>query len=122
MAELTTAIRAEHRSRAFAMMGESITYRRRNDSVNRGTGMVTASNTDSAIDEVLTSELTLREVGNSGGQYLVGDRVFRIKHADMPETPPKNTSEIIYGGATFKVVDHRRSSDTNVWDVIGRKP
>lgn len=122
MADISTTLRAEHRARAFANMGAAVTYRQRNDSVNRSTGVVTASNTDTAIAAVLTSELTIRDVANSGGLYLVGDRIFRIKHLEMPETPPKTTSEIIYGGVTYKVIHHRWSSDTNVWDVIGRKP
>jgi hypothetical protein len=121
MAELSRTIRAEQRASCFAKFGESITYRRTADSISLTTGVITASNTDATIDEVLIGEVTARQVRDSAGKYLAGDAVFRIQDGDMPETPPKITSKIVFDSSTYIIIGHIESSDRNVWDVVARK-
>lgn len=123
MGDFPSSVRAGHRAPAFSRFGTDATfvYREKNDSTNLGTGAITTDDTDTTIDDVLVGELSSSVIANSGGRYLYGDKIFRIQHDDMPETPPKQTSQCVWGGVIYKIVGHVQSSDSNVWDVIGRK-
>ena len=120
MPDFSRTARAEQRDHLFTLYGETVTYRRIGSETNLQTGVVTPTNTDTSPTALLGS-VTDKMVKDSGGRYQVGDRVFRIKNADMPETPPKTTSQIVFDSKTFDVQGHDKSSDDNMWDVIGRK-
>jgi len=123
MADLTNAIIKEHRDVAFRRRGQTATYRRVTSTTNNKTGAVTVTNTDTALSDpgVLTSQVDDQQIRASAGRYQVGDRIFRIRHSDMPETPPLTTSQVVFNSETYKIIEHRRSSDGNVWDIIGGK-
>lgn len=128
MPELSNATIKEQRDAAFRFRGQSITYRQRNDTLNKQSGTITENNTDTIIGTdteadpgVLLSELDQQAIADSGGKFKVGDKQFRIRHADIPETPPKTTNQIIHGSNTYLIVQYRRSADGNVWDIIGSK-
>jgi len=129
MAELANADIKEQRDEAFRFRGQSIVYRENADSTDLTTGVVTPSQTNTTIGTetdsdpgVLVSSVSDVLVANSGGKYQVGDRIFKIRHSDMPETPPDTTSQIVYDSGTYNIVNHRRSVDGNVWYVTGRLP
>lgn len=129
MAELANADIKEQRDEAFRFRGQSIVYRETNDSTDLTTGVVTPDDTDTVIGTgtdsdpgVLVSSVSDVLVANSGGKYQVGDRIFKIRHADMPETPPNTTSLIVYDSGTYNIISHRRSVDGNVWYVHARLP
>ena len=119
MADFSRTVRAEQRDHLFTVYGETVTYREISSSTNVQTGVVTPTNTDTSVT-ALPGSVTDKMVKDSGGRYQVGDKVFRIKNADMPETPPKTTSQIVFDSNTFDVVGHNKSSDDNMWDLIGR--
>ena len=128
MAWMTNAKMAERVLPAFKARGQSITYREKSDSTNRQTGVVTASNTDTVIGAgtnadpgALTSELEHEFIQKSGGKYKFGDREFKIRDEDLPETYPKKGNEIIFGGATFVIRDYARSQCGNIWVVLGNR-
>ena len=130
MPQLSNSTIKEQRDAAFRFRGQAITYRQRNDSVNLQTGTATESNTDTEIGSssdtdadpgVLTNAVSDRQIANSGGRYQAGDRWFRVRHDDLPETPPKTTNEIIFNSETYRIIMHKRSGDGYVWDILGRK-
>ena len=120
MSDFSRTVRAEQRDHLFTLYGETVTYRRISNVTSLTAGTVTPTNTDTSVTALLGS-VTDKMVKDSGGRYQVGDRVFRIRNADMPETPPKTTSQIIFDCKAFDVVGHDKSSDDNMWDLIGRK-
>ena len=121
MAELTDSTINEQRKASFTIRGRQITYRQKSDTVNRKTGTVTESNTDTIISSALIGSISQQEINNSGGKYYVGDKWFVIKHSDMPETPPVKTSQIVYSSDTYEIIEYERSGDTNIWRLLGRK-
>lgn len=122
MAELSNSTIKEQRDSAFRFRGQSITYRRLTQTTNHKTGQVTTTASETTISDpgVLTSQIDDKTVRQSAGRYQVGDRVFRIRHSDMPETPPKTTNEISFNGDIYKIIEHTRSADGNIWDIVGR--
>lgn len=68
----------------------------------------------SEVDEVL--------VASSGGRYKLGDRIFRCKTSELPESPPLTTSRIVHGGVTFNIIRHLHSADALVTDIQARDP
>ena len=129
MPELANADIKEQRDEAFRFRGQSITYRETNDTTDLTTGVVTPNDTDTIIGTgtdnnpgVLVSSVSDVMVSNSGGKYQVGDRIFKIRNSDMPETPPDTTNQIIYDSGTYNIISHRRSVDGNVWYVHTRLP
>lgn len=124
MAELSRSVRAEHRAVAFARLGEEIIYLSTDDAVDRTTGAVSSSDTEYRIAAVLTSQVDQRTIDESGGKLKAGDRVFRIRDADMPIRPPTLKDEVWYptdNGYHWRIVEYKQSSDRNVWDLFGRR-
>ncbi len=129
MPELANADIKEQRDEAFRFRGQSVVYRQKNDSTDLTTGLVTPDDTNTTIGTgtdidpgVLISSVSDQMVANSGGKYQVGDRIFKIRHGDLPETPPKTTSQIVIGSDVYDIVQHRRSGDGNTWSLTGRLP
>ncbi len=120
MADFSRTVRAEQRNHLFTLYGETVSYETVSSTTNLQTGVITPTNTPNSVTALIGS-VSDKLVKDSGGRYRVGDRVFRIKNADMPETPPSETSVIVFDSKTFNVVGHDQSSDDNMWDVIGRK-
>lgn len=128
MAWMTDAKMAERVLPAFLARGRTVTYRQKNDSTNRQTGVVTASNTNTTIGSgtradpgVLSSELEHEFIQKSGGKYKFGDREFKIRDEDMPETPPVKGNEIILDSVTFVIKDYARSQCGNIWVILGNR-
>ena len=122
MAELSNSTIKDQRDAAFRFRGQSIVYRRLTQTTNHKTGQVTTTVSETTLSDpgVLTSQVDDKTVRQSAGRYQVGDRIFRVRHSDMPETPPKTTNEISFNGAIYKIIEHKRSADGNVWDIVGR--
>lgn len=127
MAELSNTLIKEQRDAAFQFRGQLITYREKSDSLDVTTGVITPSNSDTIIGTgmdgdpgVLTSTVSDRQVLASGNKYQVGDRLFQVRHDDMPETPPKTTSVIIFNSDTYEIISHNQSPDGNTWIIQGR--
>ena len=131
MPQLSDDTVKEHRDAAFRRRGRPITFRQVTEVVNRKTGQATVTNEDTPIGAnaatddddpgALTSQVDDKTIRGSAGRYQVGDRIFRIRHSDMPETPPKTTDQIVYQGEVYRIIEHNRSTCGNVWDVICRK-
>jgi len=124
VAELSRTTRADQRDSAFRFLGEEIIYLSTDDTVDRATGAVSSADVEYRISEVLTSQLTQRDIDQSGGKFKAGDRAFRIRDADMPVRPPTLKDEIWYptdNGYHWRIVEYRQSADRNVWDVVARR-
>jgi hypothetical protein len=114
----TTLLTADN-DRAFTDWAQSVTYRRITASTNYQTGTSTETPADAPVD-ALVSQITQRMVNQSGGRYQAGDRVFRIKVADLPETPPKRTSSIVHLSKVYQIVGHEEGDDELNSDVVAR--
>lgn len=122
MPNLPRSVRAKHRSQAFLNMGETVTYRQRTNTIaDVGAGGISSSDTDTSLTALL-GEISQTVVANSGGQYRIDDRVFRINAADLPsgETPPTKENIIVFDGVEYSIVGSMRSSCGTVYDVICR--
>src|SRR5690606_28157391 len=107
---------------AFDMRGEEATYHQfdsKHISLKKGT--YSPAFTDTTIDQVLTGELDMDTIKESGGKYLKGDMAFKIKVNDLPENPPSLKSEITESNVRYRIIDYTISRDKNVVQIIGRK-
>lgn len=118
MGNISDDLLGSHHNLFFEDWKRTVTYTRVSSSTNIDTGAITETTTASSVDAVPTSK-TERIVGSSGGRYLVYERRFEIKTADLPEDPPRTTSRITHD-LVYDVVAHQKSADGLVTIVVGR--
>lgn len=112
------------RDRAFELRGKAVVYKTppatepnlKTGAVNNGQSVSSLT-----IDYVLVGYATDEDVQNSKGRYNRTDRVFRIRAADMPATPPPNGVLIVYNSITYRVIGHRSDPSDYVYDHFARQ-
>jgi hypothetical protein len=122
MALLSDDVLLQRRDIAFKMRGKETTYRMFDEKhYSPKTGKYTESFSDVTVEETLLGFVDQKMIDDSGGKYQKGDRAFRFKAEDLPETPPNMKSRVQYGDIQYRIIDHVESSDGNVFVIVGRK-
>jgi hypothetical protein len=124
MAEFSASVRGERRSGYFNRYGEDATFVqviRDSADYNPKTGALNDTTANTALTKVCQSDVTLKQIKNSGGNLKAGDKWFRFTLSQLPAGSPTKLDRMIFQSATYQVVDWTFSADRTVIEVAGRK-
>lgn len=94
MAEFSAAVRGARRGGYFSRYGEDATYVRVSrdaGNYNPKTGSLGDTSANTALAKVCQSDVTLKQIKNSGGNLKAGDKWFRFTSAQLPADPRNST-------------------------------
>lgn len=106
---------------AFLDFAESITYRMIvNSNVNYSTGSISATTTNSTINAII-SMVDPAEVSASNGRLQIGDIRILVRTANLPETPPSQTSRLVVRSVVYNIVASIVAAEGITYYIFGRK-
>lgn len=106
---------------AFTIRGEEMTYHRHTGFTTDYAAMTkTPAFSDTTIAETLPAMISDEDVAMSNGRYQVGDWRVRVRHSDLPATPPSQYDRVTFGGSVYQIYRHQQSNDRYVWDLYVR--
>lgn len=100
------------RANAFNLRGQTVVYKVYSNTFAPKTGTVTEGSTNTTIDKALISD---RASGESAMKH------FRIRTADLPETPPSKTSRIEYDGKEWLIQEWSTDQTEFAYDILTKR-
>lgn len=100
------------RQQALANRGVNVTYKQETQTINRGTGAVSNTATDTAVVALISGEE--RKEGSI-------NRTFRVLTSTLPSGAPSLKDSVAFGSYTYRIYGWKTSQHGDVIDLMGSR-